>query len=247
MEMASFTAATPSLANLMDSSFSSFSFSLRSPASFRDCLNSGSASLISLTVPSKVPFFASSSVISAVSFEASALRCSRSFLALPSSVSQKPFFVASSVASANKRWIKDWMSCLTLAKGSAAICVARVERGLLASFDACSCKNFWAATGPLFTVADFFFSFESSFCEALRSCRKELAFLAAGGVACCLVATRRARLLTASSSLTLWRSSEPSFNTASASSRAFSSSAREAERWSQTLAADSHLSVRSLR
>jgi len=67
---------------------------------------------------------------------ASARRKSRSWVALPNSVSQKPFFVASLVASARRRSMSFWMRTFTFSKGSAAKCDAKALNVDLAGLEA---------------------------------------------------------------------------------------------------------------
>mmetsp|Transcript_126242 Transcript_126242/g.365441 ORF Transcript_126242/g.365441 Transcript_126242/m.365441 type:complete len:204 (-) Transcript_126242:1115-1726(-) len=88
-------------------------------------LSFGMLSFISSIVSASSSFLASRTFNSAINLVASSKRLSRSFSALPTSVSQKPFFVASWVDSSNKRWINCWMRFFTLAKGSAVTFAAK--------------------------------------------------------------------------------------------------------------------------
>merc|ERR1719235_1751229 len=90
----------------------------------------------------------------------SAMRWSRSEFALPISVSHQPFWVASFCDSVRSRVMSCWISSFTLAKGSAAIFIARRFRSALLSFRAmclicvtASRRAWFAAAWPAFFTA----------------------------------------------------------------------------------------------
>mmetsp|Transcript_4967 Transcript_4967/g.11657 ORF Transcript_4967/g.11657 Transcript_4967/m.11657 type:complete len:224 (-) Transcript_4967:1063-1734(-) len=118
MRMAFVTAAKPSFAVWMVFKLSSFSAARSVVASAKATFISSMELVRSSISSSNSFFFASSTLSSAFSFRVSSKRKLRSWSALPSSVSQKPFLVASSVASAKSRSISFWMSVLTFRNGS---------------------------------------------------------------------------------------------------------------------------------
>mmetsp|Transcript_114614 Transcript_114614/g.356977 ORF Transcript_114614/g.356977 Transcript_114614/m.356977 type:complete len:279 (-) Transcript_114614:895-1731(-) len=118
--MASSTAARPSFAVLTDCRFSPRSVERRTSVSLSLVLRSAS-DVVSPSISNvSVPFLASSWPISAASVVVSASLKSRALVALPTSSSQKPFFVASCVDSLRRRSMSLWIRVFTLAKGSAA-------------------------------------------------------------------------------------------------------------------------------
>mmetsp|Transcript_16846 Transcript_16846/g.39528 ORF Transcript_16846/g.39528 Transcript_16846/m.39528 type:complete len:315 (+) Transcript_16846:724-1668(+) len=194
----------------------------------------------------------------------SAMRKSRFCTALPISSSQKPFFVASCVASLRRRSIKFWMSTFTFAKGSAAICAAKEDSILLSSRLPSLCKRSETLCC-------------TKLCWALGTCPAALAAATprtpraldapvCGSMSCCKSAgtvgarlagrgaftpSNSARLLTSVSiSFTLlvglspWL---PSRRMARASAIACSSPLRNCERWSQSRALASQRFVKSCR
>mmetsp|Transcript_16144 Transcript_16144/g.42664 ORF Transcript_16144/g.42664 Transcript_16144/m.42664 type:complete len:311 (+) Transcript_16144:628-1560(+) len=131
MVMASFTALTPSFAIFIWSTLLSCSTLRSSVAVSRFSLRSTIPSASSLISASRSLFLISRELSSRFRSFASFIRKSRSELALASSVSQKPFLVASSVASDSRRSTRSWMSFLTLSKGSVATRCAMSDSSLL--------------------------------------------------------------------------------------------------------------------
>mmetsp|Transcript_63895 Transcript_63895/g.161922 ORF Transcript_63895/g.161922 Transcript_63895/m.161922 type:complete len:280 (-) Transcript_63895:976-1815(-) len=275
MLRASDTAAKPSLACFMVSRFSSFSVALSSVVSLRFFLkvstsevNSSISSLSSMSWISKA-------CTSTSNFRVSANRYVLSWLALPSSVSQKPFLVASLVASAIRRSTSCWIKVLTLRNGSAARCAASWDSAELPkrwpSFFSTETTLSWSACDVSAEVPR---SSAADRPPALRLARASWtkATAATGAPppaegACfatvlrlgcsCLGATtcaewlalvipeaffsrKRARLLTEVSKPEAF-----DVKMSNAPVSAVSSSLRNAERWSQSLALVSHRSVKS--
>mmetsp|Transcript_86236 Transcript_86236/g.186307 ORF Transcript_86236/g.186307 Transcript_86236/m.186307 type:complete len:237 (-) Transcript_86236:915-1625(-) len=236
MVMASFTATTPSLATLICSTFSPCSVSRASVAVFRLSLSVSSASASSSISASRSAFLISRASSSMFSSLASFMRKSRSLLALPSSVSQKPFLVASASDSASSLSMSSWMRPLILSKGSLSLpstLVASADRtglprrppSFFSMFTTCTARSFAA----VLTEAASCTKARASECAAMATLRGWSFW-------------RRARAFTcASRPFTLF------VRTSRAPARAPSSSRRMEERWSQSLARSSHCFVRSLR
>mmetsp|Transcript_105245 Transcript_105245/g.335046 ORF Transcript_105245/g.335046 Transcript_105245/m.335046 type:complete len:286 (+) Transcript_105245:581-1438(+) len=245
--MACLTASRPSLASFrvcMFMAFSALRFSVRFPSAKVRLVTSAVSWPISASSSS---CFVSSAASSTLSFWESWKRYSRSFCALPSSSSQKPFFVASAVDSASSRSMSCWMRVLTFSKGSAARREAISDRGVL-------CRRWPSSRSSVATASCRALREEASSARARkpwlrtfadRPCKKD-----GGGapspLALCAPWMRTgrgaARKFTAASRLeTLF------FRIARAPLRASSSSARICERWSQSLARTSQRSVRSFR
>mmetsp|Transcript_61579 Transcript_61579/g.193024 ORF Transcript_61579/g.193024 Transcript_61579/m.193024 type:complete len:229 (-) Transcript_61579:583-1269(-) len=123
--MASPTAARPSFAVLMASRFCVRSAARWTSVEFSVLLRLAMEVLSCPISASRVSFLAFSWPSSAESFLVSANLKSRFFVALPTSVSQKPFLVASCVDSARRRSMSLWMSVFTFRKGSADARAAR--------------------------------------------------------------------------------------------------------------------------
>mmetsp|Transcript_13329 Transcript_13329/g.28829 ORF Transcript_13329/g.28829 Transcript_13329/m.28829 type:complete len:249 (+) Transcript_13329:843-1589(+) len=170
-------------------------------------------------------------------FLASSMRKSRSLFALPISVSQKPFLVASAVDSASSLSISSWMRPLIFLNGSDCTFMARAERtGLLRRLLSFFSRSTTRATRAWVDILD----------EALRRALALLTVAASCTNAtlcvCGAIFWSRARLFASeSASFTLdWMTSRAPVSAAS-------SSLRMAERWSQSWALSSHCAVRSLR
>mmetsp|Transcript_73279 Transcript_73279/g.143764 ORF Transcript_73279/g.143764 Transcript_73279/m.143764 type:complete len:341 (-) Transcript_73279:47-1069(-) len=257
MRMASWTAAKPSLAFLMVSRLIFFS-SPRSSVAVSKFVWRLVISPVNRSISdSSSSCFSWRPLISMSSFCVSAKRKSRSSCAFDTSLSQKPFFVASDVDSARRRSISFWISFLTSPKGSSDKCIASVDSAMLprrcpscprkattfsclafaASEAACAPRSF--DTRPSFPrPSDTSCTNDGA---APGWCLATVASLAACA-AFAMPAWSRARLLTSvSNPETLdWR-------TSSASVRAAISSARVWDRWSQSFALSSHIWVRSFR
>mmetsp|Transcript_41895 Transcript_41895/g.115493 ORF Transcript_41895/g.115493 Transcript_41895/m.115493 type:complete len:246 (-) Transcript_41895:944-1681(-) len=245
--MASVSAAKPSLAPLTEAIFSAFSWARTAVALARLFLRSArdvvSAPISSVNWSS----LTSRPAIFTFKVSTSVNRKLRSCVALPSSVSQKVFFVASAVDSRKSRSTSRWINSFTFAKGSAEARDANEVMAILFKRWPSSSKSAIArSTLKVALAATPAAVPESSRRDRSpelppRSCKNE------GEVRPANICTRErprsnARLFTARS----WGAT-PAFKIDNASLRALSSSARNCERWSQSFARASQRSVKSLR
>mmetsp|Transcript_1998 Transcript_1998/g.4433 ORF Transcript_1998/g.4433 Transcript_1998/m.4433 type:complete len:220 (+) Transcript_1998:51-710(+) len=129
--MASVTAASPSLAVFTVSRLCTFSSPRSVVVSLSDFCMVAIESDSSLFACSRPSFLASKELMSTESWLTSPKRKSRVLAALPSSVSQKPFLVASWAASFKSLSISCWTSCFTFLKGSETTWVASEDSILL--------------------------------------------------------------------------------------------------------------------
>mmetsp|Transcript_86237 Transcript_86237/g.186311 ORF Transcript_86237/g.186311 Transcript_86237/m.186311 type:complete len:237 (-) Transcript_86237:915-1625(-) len=236
MVMASFTAARPSLATLIASMLSSCWASRAVVVVSRFVLSVSISSVSSEISSLRSACLISRSRSSRFRVLESFQRKSRSFSALPSSVSQKPFLVASASDSASSLSMSSWMRPLILSKGSLSLpstLVASADRtglprrppSFFSMFTTCTARSFAA----VLTEAASCTKARASECAAMATLRGWSFW-------------RRARAFTcASRPFTLF------VRTSRAPARAPSSSRRMEERWSQSLARSSHCFVRSLR
>mmetsp|Transcript_70932 Transcript_70932/g.195910 ORF Transcript_70932/g.195910 Transcript_70932/m.195910 type:complete len:258 (+) Transcript_70932:395-1168(+) len=256
MLRASVTALRPSFAILMVSKLSSFSALRSCVASMMLLAMASAASVRSAISVSNSSFLASRPCTSEFRVSVSSHRYWRFFLSFPSSSSQKPFFVASDVASSRRRSISLWMRVFTFRKGSSPARAAREEIATLprrppsrrSSSSArprrCSCAEAPdepAASPPVRRPA----APRALRSEpAMPSCRSErlrpipASAIVAGGARCCN--WRRARLLTAVAEVTFAR------RISNASASAVNSSLRSCVRWSQSAARCWQRAVRSV-
>mmetsp|Transcript_114609 Transcript_114609/g.356954 ORF Transcript_114609/g.356954 Transcript_114609/m.356954 type:complete len:432 (-) Transcript_114609:426-1721(-) len=260
MVMACFTASRPSFASFKVWMFRAFSCFRKSVALPRAAV-SEATSVVSWAISAwSSSDFASRPDTSTLRVSASRNLYSRSFRALPSSSSQKPFFEASAVASASSRSTSCWMSVLTFSKGSAIRREAMRDSGVLRRRRPSSCSNEATASCRarredaasararkpwLRTWADTPWRKDGGVAVLFRPEALEPA-APAGGLALAFRPRSRsagtARRFTAASRLeTLF------FSTARAPESAASSSPRSCARWSQSLARTSQRSVSSFR
>mmetsp|Transcript_114610 Transcript_114610/g.356960 ORF Transcript_114610/g.356960 Transcript_114610/m.356960 type:complete len:420 (-) Transcript_114610:426-1685(-) len=248
MVMACFTASRPSFASFKVWMFRAFSCFRKSVALPRAAV-SEATSVVSWAISAwSSSDFASRPDTSTLRVSASRNLYSRSFRALPSSSSQKPFLLASFVASASSRSMSCWISVLTLSNGSAAKREARSERGVLPrrlpsprrSAATASCRAWVPEATPPRVRTPWLRTFAERPCRSVGGAADAAGGTAAAAETCGL--WRSARMFTAASTLdTLFCS------TARAPPRAASSSARIWERWSQSAARTSQRSVSSFR
>mmetsp|Transcript_49403 Transcript_49403/g.138363 ORF Transcript_49403/g.138363 Transcript_49403/m.138363 type:complete len:243 (+) Transcript_49403:546-1274(+) len=185
--------------------------------------------------------FASSSLISALSFKTSAYLKSRSWYAFPSSVSQKRFFVASPVDSASKRSTSAWRSVFTFAKGSEDARVANERsaellkrcpsrRSTSTALSRCCCSPvetcFWMPTRASLDFAE--------------ACWSKIGGWRPADALSLLLTSRNARSLNSLVPVTFWCKMSKAFAIAS------NSSARICDRWSHCFARVSQRLVRSV-
>mmetsp|Transcript_37530 Transcript_37530/g.104346 ORF Transcript_37530/g.104346 Transcript_37530/m.104346 type:complete len:260 (+) Transcript_37530:635-1414(+) len=259
MSMASVMAPSPSLASLRVLAFSAFSASRLVVSVARTVFKFSKLSLSCAISASSSSRLASWPPNSTCSFLTSWSLASRSFLALPSSSSQKPFFVASSVASFSKRSMSFWMSVLTLANGSAASCEARVASEVLrkrcassrSSEAAASCRAWAEAPACARAKKPWLCTWVSTTpCTKDRGLLLLACFTSSLEVAAAAGRARGFWRRSCSSTRLFTAASRPdtSFSRiASAPARASSSSLRNCARWSHSLARFSHRAVRSWR
>mmetsp|Transcript_54179 Transcript_54179/g.117044 ORF Transcript_54179/g.117044 Transcript_54179/m.117044 type:complete len:216 (-) Transcript_54179:960-1607(-) len=211
MVMASATALEPSAAFFTVSRFSAFSCFLAAVWLARSSVSIDMAAVSSATSACNLPCLDSSTPSSPPSSFTSVCLRSRVIFAWPSCSSQKPFLVASSVASLSRRSMRSWMSCFTLSKGSPVTRDAIAVSISLFNFTPAWRSNaaaFWSLLSELLDLRDARRTVER------RACRKEGSFEASPGC------WTRLLLLTASSWWT-W-----SLRMVNALPRAASSSAR---------------------
>mmetsp|Transcript_86216 Transcript_86216/g.248843 ORF Transcript_86216/g.248843 Transcript_86216/m.248843 type:complete len:335 (+) Transcript_86216:591-1595(+) len=257
MSMASFTATSPSLASL-----TIWRLTLRSASrclvASASSLFKSSISLVKSSISSTSSTFLRLRPLSSTSnLLVSAWRKSRSFFAMPSSSSQKPFLFASAVASARRRSMSFWMRTLTWSKGPSATCIDSEARAALLKRRPSAPNNFATPSRRACAVNASTFAPRSSTerprpPETEASCSKESAPCgdtgaraapAAGVAALEAVAPRWA-------SSARWtevrsRSVTVLLRISSAPVNAANSSARICERWSQSAARTSQRSVMS--
>mmetsp|Transcript_71109 Transcript_71109/g.196346 ORF Transcript_71109/g.196346 Transcript_71109/m.196346 type:complete len:317 (+) Transcript_71109:669-1619(+) len=264
--MAISVAFFPSLASSTVAAFSSDSSSRIFFVSLTFAYNSR-ISLVSCPMSAlSVSRLASSSIIRP--FSSSISPAARSLLCFASAVplSHQPFWLASLPASCSKRWINSWMSCLTLANGSAVTRLASdVSKVLWRRSPWLRSMSATACCGPSDCTARCVDSKDGCCCRAAAgwpgaicnnaggtpasasSAAASTASMALGSLAtasatwtlapCCMKRMVAADVLPLTQSLTV-----PTTDVSVASSFA-----RTSERWSQVFALSVHICERSLR